>query len=81
MISENPSLQVNRMSVKADRKPQKPGIYDNLVLQRREIWFAWEGELLRYGWCQRNSIQGASTLWKPHEVFGKFPDLTNDFVS
>lgn len=61
------------------------GLYDNLPLQRRELWIEWEGEQLFYGWCSSIKFMdgngkclsaleraGSESIWKSKIPFGSF---------
>jgi hypothetical protein len=55
----------------------KLGLYDNMKLQRRELYLEWEGKEIFYGWCEKNALTfiPASSFWKSDVPFGNFPIL------
>lgn len=56
----------------------QPGLYDNLRLNRRELWVQWDTFLIFHGWCHREALRNvdAGSFWKPKEPFGTFPQPT-----
>lgn len=50
-----------------------PGLYDDLPLQRREMWLLdLQGKPVFFGWCHQSALPGAPPRWEPNIPFGVF---------
>lgn len=61
------------------------GLFDNILLQRRELYIRYRGKLLFYGWVDAHpqpvnaiwhpsvlACQSKDSIWEPSVEFGKF---------
>lgn len=52
------------------------GLYDNMKLQRRELYLEWKGKEIFYGFCMKDYLTYCNemSVWEPKVRFGSFPE-------